>query len=148
MTVPEIENNTFPAIADCLPHAGEMVLLDEILAAGQEFAECSVVVGADSLLHTAVAEVPVWVGIEYMAQCAAIFAGLSASDDGPKVGFLLGSRKVTCSTEAFYPGQELRVRAEIAGTFGTMCSFNCSVVDRKTNDVLITGKLNVYLLED
>ena len=138
----------FPEVAECLPHAGAMVLLDEICRVGENFAECSLRVKEDCLTRNSLGEVPIWVGIEYMAQCAAVVAGCSNASEAPKVGFLLGSRKVECRAEAFYLGQELRVRAELTATMGTMCSFACTVCDERDGKELVSATLNVYLLND
>lgn len=54
-----------------------------------------------------------WVGIEYMAQAVAAWAGWRAQLRGepPKVGFLLGSRTYQCTREIFYSGEILRIEA-------------------------------------
>ena len=57
--------------------------------------------------------VPAWVGIEYMAQAIAAWAGCRARSAGnaPAIGVLLGTRRFTSSCPHFPCGSELQVRA-------------------------------------
>ncbi len=52
-----------------------------------------------------------WVGIEYMAQTVAAWAGWRARLRGaePQIGFLLGSRRYECSRPRFGLGETYRV---------------------------------------
>ncbi|WP_148715468.1 ApeP family dehydratase [Chitinolyticbacter meiyuanensis] len=99
------------AIADLVPHAGTMCLLDTFVAAEGESLTAEVTIRADSLFCRN-GEVGGWVGIEFMAQAVAAWAGWRARQRGglPQVGFLLGSRKYECSRPAFFPGERLRVQ--------------------------------------
>src|SRR6185312_12521729 len=85
---------TFPPIAELLPHRGPSVLLDAVVE--------------DSL-----DEIRAWVGIELMAQAIAAHAGLNArrSQTPPKKGMLLGTRRFEASTAYFAEGAELEVEA-------------------------------------
>lgn len=142
---PQPAAEEFPAVRSLIPHAGEMVLLDEITAAGEAFCECIVRIGAESLHHNEYGEVPAAVGLEMMAQCAAVYGGLSSTGGAPPVGFLLGTRRLECRCESFYPGQELRVRAERSGGLGAMCTFACSIRDASDGAELLGATLNVYI---
>lgn len=100
-------------IAELLPHAGEMILLDAVLEHGPEHALCTRRVPNDGLLHDADGTLPAWVGVELMAQAIAAWAGCQARETGAPVrlGFLLGTRHYTCNVAAFVPGIELRIEA-------------------------------------
>ena len=100
-------------IAELLPHAGEMILLDTVLEHGPEHALCSRRVPAGGLFHDADGSLPAWMGVELMAQAIAAWAGCRAKAKGEPVrlGFLLGTRHYTCNVVAFAPGSELRGEA-------------------------------------
>ena len=55
-------------IAELLPHAGEMILLDAVLEHGSEHAVCSRRVPTAGLFHDADGSLPAWMGVELMAQ--------------------------------------------------------------------------------
>ena len=100
-------------IAELLPHAGEMILLDAVLEHASEHAVCSRRVPAAGLFHDADGNLPAWMGVELMAQAIAAWAGCQAKAAGEPVrlGFLLGTRHYVCNVVAFAPGSELRIEA-------------------------------------
>jgi len=100
-------------IAELLPHAGDMILLDGVERFDDDNVETVLQVRADGLLNTADGSLPAWVGVEIMAQSVAAFAGCHARQAGQQVelGFLLGTRSYQCNVEAFPAGADLRVRA-------------------------------------
>ncbi|WP_448132349.1 ApeP family dehydratase [Stutzerimonas chloritidismutans] len=100
-------------IAELLPHAGDMVLLDGVERFDDDSVETVLQVRADGLLSAADGSLPAWVGVEIMAQSVAAFAGCHARQAGQPVelGFLLGTRSYQCNVEAFPAGADLRVRA-------------------------------------
>lgn len=104
--------NLWP-IAELVPHAGNMILLDEVLSCTDEDIETRLQVQPGGLLNQADGSLPAWVGVELMAQTIAAFAGVQARRAGLPVelGFLLGTRKYSCNVEHFPAGSELRIRA-------------------------------------
>lgn len=102
-----------PAITELVPHAGPMCLLDRVLAAEGERLSAEVVVPAQGLFSQD-GGVGAWVGIEYMAQAVAAWAGWQARQLGlpPRIGLLLGTRRYRCSVARFAAGQCLRVDIE------------------------------------
>ena len=116
-------------VGDVVPHQGAMCLLDEIL----DWDDDSIVVRLkvpDSGIFVDGGGVPGWVGIEYMAQAVAAWAGCVARHDGrlPKIGFLLGSRRYNCSRSIFPCGSELTIKArcELVGENG-LGVFSCII---------------------
>lgn len=118
-----------PPIAELVPHAGAMLLLDELLAADAEHAVARTTVRATQLFTDA-AGMPAWAGIEYMAQTIAAWSGMQRRREGsaPAVGFLLGTRRYECDVPAFPVGQVLTIaaRAELIGDNG-LGMFACTV---------------------
>jgi len=104
-----------PAITELVPHAGPMCLLDRVLAAEGERLSAEVVVPAQGLFCQD-GGVGAWVGIEYMAQAVAAWAGWQARAAGqpPRIGLLLGTRRYRCGVPRFAAGQRLQVDIERA----------------------------------
>lgn len=102
-----------PLISELVPHQGPMSLLDRVVAAEGERLSAEVTVPAQGLFSHADG-VGAWVGIEYMAQAVAAWAGWQARQQGgePRIGLLLGTRRYRCSVARFAPGQRLQVDIE------------------------------------
>ncbi|PWB37270.1 3-hydroxylacyl-ACP dehydratase [Pseudomonas sp. NDM] len=98
-------------LAELLPHAGDMILIDAIERFDDEQIFTRLTVKPDGLFNLPDGSLPAWVGVELMAQSVAAFAGCHARQKGNPVelGFLLGTRKFECNVEAFAPGSELTV---------------------------------------
>lgn len=116
-----VDLESLPPVADVVPHAGAMRLIDELLHAdaGQCVARTTV---RATQLFVDDAGMPGWVGIEYMAQTIAAWAGVQAWRAGgkPGLGFLLGSRRYACDVPVFPVGSVLTItaRPELIGDNG------------------------------
>ena len=90
-------------VAELVPHAGDMILIDEVLEFGTDHIETRLVVRSGGLFSNADGSLPASVGIELMAQSVAAFAGRHARQDNrpAELGFLLGTRRYTCAAPAF-----------------------------------------------
>ena len=99
-------------VAEVIPHTGSMILLDRIIVYDEQSLEAELTVrNGDELLGDE-EWVPAWVGIEYMAQTIAAYAGVMAklADEGIRLGFLLGTRQYRSNVPAFKVGLLLRVK--------------------------------------
>jgi predicted hotdog family 3-hydroxylacyl-ACP dehydratase len=107
------EHPSTVAIAELLPHAPPMVLLDRVCSCDDESLSAEVEITAASEFCVD-GRVGVWVGIEYMAQAVAAWSGWQSRIRGlpVKVGFLLGTRRYDCLVEQFPIGSRLQVRVE------------------------------------
>ncbi|AYC34594.1 3-hydroxylacyl-ACP dehydratase [Pseudomonas cavernae] len=103
--------NRWP-LAELLPHAGDMILIDELLTCSEEAVETRLCVRPGGLFSQADGSLPAWVGLELMAQSVAAYAGYQArlAERPVELGFLLGTRKFECNVERFPAGSELRIR--------------------------------------
>ena len=118
-------------LAPLLPHAGRMILLDEISSYSDTRLCALTRIGPDHLFLDDTGELPLWCAVEIMAQAIAALAGCHAHDAGlpVKPGFLLGSRLVDLQRPSVAQGSLLRVdvnastRDEATG-FGV---FDCSL---------------------
>lgn len=130
-------------ILELVPHGLPMSLLDQVIAVSETALLAKVLLHKDSLFAEAEG-VPALVGIEYMAQAIAAFAGHKALSAGGKVnlGFLVGTRKFY-SEQSFYPiDQPLWVRVEevITGDNG-LSVFECVI---KGAALTVSASLNVF----
>ena len=100
-------------LAELLPHAGDMILIDQVLGFDQEQIHTRLTVRAGGLFNREDGSLPAWVGVELMAQSVAAYAGCRARVQGDPVelGFLLGTRKFECNVEHFPAGAELQIHA-------------------------------------
>ena len=100
-------------LAELLPHAGDMILIDQVLAFDQEQIQTRLSVRPGGLFNREDGSLPAWLGIELMAQSVAAYAGCHARLQGRPVelGFLLGTRKFECNVEHFPAGAELHIHA-------------------------------------
>jgi predicted hotdog family 3-hydroxylacyl-ACP dehydratase len=133
----------FPPIVELVPHKPPMLLLDRVLSYSTNFVSCEVEIRTDSPFVRDGA-VPAIVGVEYMAQCVAAFAGLSARDKGEpaRIGFLLGSRDLRVDADAFVVGDRLTIEARRDWGENDLGSFACRVY--RGAAVLVHGRLTVY----
>ncbi|HUA79360.1 MAG TPA: hotdog family protein [Dyella sp.] len=139
--------NPWP-IADVVPHAGEMVLLDRINEVEGERIVCARTVRADDLFVDADGSLPAWVGVELMAQAIAAWAGCCARAERRPVqlGFLLGTRHYVCNVDAFAEGTLLRIEAERSfHDEQGMAVFNCRI---DAPGIHAQARLNVYSPSD
>ena len=139
----------FPPIAELVPHGGPMRLLHRVVSHRGATTVCAVDPAGSRLLSGGRDRVPVWVGVEYMAQCIAVHGGLVARERGetPRPGILLGSRRVRFGARHFEAGRELRVTAHLHRGERKLVVFDCEVGDADGGPPLATGRLNVYIVE-
>lgn len=138
---------SFPAVGTLIPHEGEMILIDRILAADTESLCAEVTIGAGSLFCDG-AGVGSWVGIEYMAQAIAAHAGYLDHLRGEpiKVGFLLGARRYQVGVPLFAVGAVLHVHIEHAmrGDNG-LAAFECRIEDAASGAILANATVTVFV---
>lgn len=134
-------------IDELVPHSGTMSLLDKVVEYGEDWLTAEVTISPETLFLTNDA-VPAWVGVEYMAQTIAAFAGILAKthQQDVKLGFLLGTRKYISSVSSFPIGTRLliRVEKELQSDDG-LGVFNCSI---DADNISVTARLNVFQPKD
>jgi predicted hotdog family 3-hydroxylacyl-ACP dehydratase len=100
-------------VDELVPHSSAMSLLSRVVGYGDDWLEAEVDIDAQSLFAQADG-VPSYVGLAYMAQAIAAYAGLQErkAQQPPKIGFLLGTRRYEVSKPYFPCGVTLTVRVE------------------------------------
>lgn len=101
-------------IAPFVPHRHGMCLLDTLLEVGDEYLHAEVTPRRDDLFADSDG-IPGWVGLEWLAQAVAAWAGVQAVEGGgaPLIGFLLGTRRYHCQTPQFAFDQPVRIEVEL-----------------------------------
>ncbi|MGJ0486892.1 MAG: ApeP family dehydratase [Methylomicrobium sp.] len=129
-------------VAELLPHTGDMIWLDKVLAWDEESATAELTVRGDALVGDG-NTVPAWTGIEYMAQAIALYAGIHAKRAGEpiRVGFLLGTRRFESNVPVFRIGSMLTVHAEKVMQDEHLAVFDCRIAGDQVN---VSAVLNVY----
>ena len=116
-------------IESIVPHRGRMLMVDRLLAGDSEGTVVSALIRPDNLFADEIG-VPAWVGIEYMAQAIAAWAGIQALIRGEptRIGFLLGSRRYLAHVGHFGFGDRLTIEArrELFGDNG-LGMFSCRI---------------------
>ncbi len=132
------------AVERMLPHRGGMLWIDRVLHCDEQSVVVEAVVRDDHLFAEADG-LPAWVGIEYMAQCIAAWAGGRALTRGEdiKPGFLLGTRRYEAQRTSLAFGLRLQVEAhcELFGENG-LGLFACRILDG--DEEIATANVSVY----
>ncbi len=129
-------------VAPFVPPADRLVWLDRIVDHGDEWLEAEVTVRRESLLADETG-VGGWVGIEYMAQAVAAWAGVQARACGEpvKIGFLVGTRHYASRWPRFPLGSRLRVHVRHDCEAGNgLAVFTCRIAhgDEEVADACLT----------
>jgi len=134
-------------MASLLPHAGNMVLLDQVCHFDDDSltARTTVKPGPYSLPDGAL---PPWMGLELMAQAVGAWAGCQArlADKAVQLGFLLGTRRYDCQADCLPLGANLRVTAQRSLIEANgMAVFACTLHDDSDDTRLYAqARLTIY----
>lgn len=120
--------NQHAPIEEFLPHSPPMVLLDELISFTESTVHSRVTLKANSPFCEN-GHVPAYIAIEYMAQCVGAWNGARSQlqYEEPKIGFLLGTRKLTLNRPYFEVGETLDIYGESQFTDGEMAYFQCKI---------------------
>lgn len=142
----------WPPPSELLPHAGNMVLLSRVRSHDDATTVCEVEIDGLALFRDDEGNVPAWVGLELMAQCIGVHGGLVSSaegEEGPRIGLLLGSRRVSFQTPEYHRGQTVVVSAKHTwGRTTGLVVFDCTIDDAATGDRLAEARLNCFMPAD
>lgn len=122
-------------VAEFVMHRDAMLLLDTIVEADDDLTVCEWTVDKDCAFVEDEQGVPAYVGIEFMAQCVAVHAGVRARIEGrgPPLGFLLGTRHFTTSVSHFRIGDTYRaICTELIRDDNGLGSYGCTIVHGET----------------
>lgn len=145
-SMPAMDSDTFPPLHALLPHAATMLLLNRLVAVDEDSAWAEIDITPASLFHDGTG-VGCWIGIEYMAQTIAAYAGYHARQRGDtaRIGFLLGTRRYECRTAQFTTGSTLLVTAhQLPHSGHVLGAFACTIEDKQTRETLAEATVTVF----
>ena len=107
----------FPSIEELVPHRGESLLLDYVVAHDGKTTTAHVTVASHRRWQKSDGSVPSWLAVEYMAQCAAAHEGLLARAENRTLplGFLISVRALRLARKGFHRDDRLHVRTRRVG---------------------------------
>jgi predicted hotdog family 3-hydroxylacyl-ACP dehydratase len=134
-------------ILDVVPHGVPMSLLDNIESYSDKKLVANVTIREDSMFCEPDG-VPAWVGVEYMGQAVAAYAGVRAriANQPVKIGFLVSTRRYESLCSHFPIGTSLSVSVnQITDSTIGLQVFICRITG---NNIKIQANLNVFLPEN
>lgn len=138
-----------PDIARLLPHQPPMRLLDRVVGWEQRRVEAEVDVRAGASFFRPGVGIPAYVGVEYLAQAAAVCFALLARDSEPqgeagvpRPGMLVACRRYDSLSSAFPDGAVLAIRVWPASSpDGALVRFAGEI---HRGGLVASGELSVY----
>jgi predicted hotdog family 3-hydroxylacyl-ACP dehydratase len=128
-----LEQFTGASAAEFLLHREPMLLIDRMLYSRDNRTTCEWEVAEGGPFVEPGLGIAAYVGVEFMAQCIAVHAGVRARARGfgPPLGFLLGTRHYTTISPRFGIGETFRVTCEeLIRDSNGMGSYDCSILLR------------------
>jgi len=134
-----------PELKDLLPHREPMILLDRLGQLTEQSLQTFVDIDADTQFLEGQG-VPCYVGLEYMAQTVAAYAGYRALQNGGivKEGFILGTREVSFTKSYFSLGETLLITCREFMSNHEMGVFDCCIYSNTSQQCYGSCKLNVF----
>lgn len=131
---------------DYIPHQKPMVFLDTITNVAENYIEATLEITSD-LTFFQEEGLPTWVSIEIMAQTISAYAGFQGhkSDRKPRIGYLLGTRKMVLPIAFFELGKLLKIRAQREYSHEGLGQFLCEI---NYETYKISALLSVYEPEE
>ena len=125
-----------------IPHAKPMVFVDHLIEANDVFAIAELYIRPE-LMFCDADGLPTWASIELMAQTVSAYAGHKGQLQGaaPKVGFLLGTRKMQLPCAYFALGSTVRIRVEQYYLHEGLGQFHCEI---KYQEYTFSAMLSVF----
>ena len=123
-------NDAFPPIDQIIPHRGTMLLVDAVSAWSEESLTALTKVRGDAWYADADGAMPVWIGVELMAQAIAAHDGLLSMRAGKPVrpGVLLGARRYEAHMPAFPRDAQLRISvSEVLRSEEGLGAYECTI---------------------
>lgn len=135
-------------VQELLPHTGDKVLLDRVIHFDDDSLTAEATIKRTSPYLKGSAE-PSWMGLEYMAQAVAAFAGVRGrqQDQAPKVGMLIGTRRYRCSISSLPVGMTMEIKVSVLlEDENGLSVFQCTIFN--AGDIIAEANLNVYQPQD
>ena len=120
-------------LADLLPHRPPMILLAELISVEESGGASAVADTSPGCIFydSELKGVPACAALEYMAQTMALAVGAGQRRQrlSPKLGFVLGTRRMEVKVATFESGKRYVVNAKCDYDDNEVASFDCSITD-------------------
>jgi predicted hotdog family 3-hydroxylacyl-ACP dehydratase len=127
-----------------IPHEKPMVFIDHIIDVSEEMAIAELCITPD-LMFCEEKGLPTWTSIEIMAQTVSAFSGANSqkkvANAKPKIGFLLGTRKMHLPIPYFEMGDTVSIKVEQGYIHEGLGQFHCEISYKEHK---ITAVLSVF----
>lgn len=139
--------------SDYIRHRGPMLLIDDICHADETSIVTQAHITNDNVFFDPKkGGVPSWVGLEFMAQTAAIWVGIDDERNGRPIqlGFLLGSRSYEAEGSLLPENETISIEVSADFIDGNIMVFNGTIRAQSTqnSDFTINGNLSAFRPED
>ena len=127
-----------------LPHRSPMLLLERVVAFSNDGIECVVKTKDTPFNHEGAIDIVV--ATEWMAQAVGAYVGATRREKGesPRVGFIIGSRRLDFHVNRVPSDAVLRVHARPVWIDRGNGSFQCRVEEVDSGRILAEGSLTVH----
>jgi len=135
----------FPDPASLLPHAGEMIFVDQLLIHEELRTTCRFTWNRDSPFSDEAGCLPVALLIEVAAQAVGLHVGLEKGEEekNPQIGFLIGINQVQLPEAPLPPGVECRIEVEQTWNDQNYGVFIVKILDLQENPIF-SGQLKLF----
>lgn len=125
-----------------IPHEKPMVFVDHLIEVQDTYAIAELEIRPE-LMFCEKEGLPTWSSIELMAQTISAFSGFFRQPRGskPKIGFLLGTRKLHLPIPYFALGDKVRIKVEQGYIHEGLGQFSCEI---EYKEHYIRAALSVY----
>ena len=130
-----------------IPHLPPMLLVDKLISKNGSSAVIEATIKDDYPFTTEGEGVGVWIGLELIAQSAAVLSKLRDSKEStrPSLGFLLGSRSFIAHKPAFTRGQSILIEIDLDPESIGLPTINASgVITDTLGDPICEGSLTLF----
>lgn len=126
-----------------LPQQPPMRLIDAIIEVNEKLANCQTTINENNLFYdTSIQGVYSWVGMELMAQTAAVFASFNSGQQEPQMGFLMSVRKFSSSVPYFKLHDSLGIIAHKEYLEDHVGVFQCEIFIK--DQLIASAKLSAF----
>ena len=134
-------------MSELVPHDGNMCFLSSVEAFDEKSLHAKARIESTNpfLIGRTISN---WLGIEYMAQAIAAWAGIRGRNKGepPKVGLLLGTREYNGDSPAFQLHDELDIYiSQVVASKNNLAVFKCRIEYKEGQ---IEATINVFMPEN
>ncbi len=139
----------YPPVIELVPHEPPLLLLSRVVDFDDESITCEVDLEANQMFDDG-SGIDLIVATEWMAQSVGAYVGVKKRETGqaPRIGFIIGVRKVDFKLSKVKKGTELHVSAKPVWVDQASGSFECKVRDVNENRVIAEGSLTVHEPEE